>query len=171
MQWGRHTFADGEPSLLAHSMSIVDFWSIASFSFIAFGGLGWEWWPFNIMATLLSATLCAWLIEVGGPARLALACVPFIVGGAFVSGLGSCALGWRHRLALRRQRQLVGACRVAAHLCCAAGQADPAARSPGVLCLGVLCLLPGELGGAVGSGTAAANRATSKLATRYLVAT
>ena len=85
MQWGRHTFADGEPSLLAHSMSIVDFWSIASFSFIAFGGLGWEWWPFNIMATLLVITLCAWLIEVGGPARLALAGVAFVVGGAITA--------------------------------------------------------------------------------------
>jgi hypothetical protein len=26
--------------------------------------------PLNIMATLLVATLCAWLIEVGGPVRL-----------------------------------------------------------------------------------------------------
>ena len=61
------------------------FGSIATVPFIALGGLGWGWWSFNIMATLLVATLCAWLIDVGGPARLALACVVLIFGGAITA--------------------------------------------------------------------------------------
>jgi len=76
------------------------FGSIASVPFIALGGLGWGWWPFNIMATLLVATLCAWLIEIGGPARLAMACLTFIVGGALVEfwwpGLAACLLAWAY---------------------------------------------------------------------------
>ena len=83
------------------------FGSIASIPFIALGGLGWGWWPFNIMATLLVATLCAWLIDVGGPARLALACVVFMVGGALVEfwwpGLAACLLAWAY---CRRPRWL-----------------------------------------------------------------
>ena len=57
------------------------FGTIATIPFIALGGLGWGWWPFNIMATLLVATLCAWLIEAGGPLRLVAAGAVFIVGG------------------------------------------------------------------------------------------
>ena len=76
------------------------FGSIASVPFIALGGLGWGWWPFNIMATLLVATLCAWLIEIGGPARLAMACMTFIIGGALVEfwwpGLAACLLAWAY---------------------------------------------------------------------------
>lgn len=76
------------------------FGSIATIPFIALGGLGWGWWPFNIMATLLVATLCARLIEVGGPARLAFAAVVFIVGGALVEfwwpGLAACLLAWAY---------------------------------------------------------------------------
>ena len=76
------------------------FGSIASVPFIALGGLGWGWWPFNVMATLLVATLCAWLIEVGGWARIALACVVFIVGGAVVEfwwpGLAACLFAWAY---------------------------------------------------------------------------
>ena len=52
------------------------------------------------MATLLVATLCAWLIEVGGWARIGLACVVFIVGGAVVgfwrSGLAACLFAWAY---------------------------------------------------------------------------
>ena len=52
------------------------------------------------MATLLVATLCAWQIEVGGPARLALACMVFIVGGALVEfwwpGVAVCLLAWAY---------------------------------------------------------------------------
>jgi len=76
------------------------FGTIATIPFIALGGLGWGWWPFNIMATLLVATLCAWLIEVGGPARLVAAAAVFIVGGALVEfwwpGLAVCLMAWAH---------------------------------------------------------------------------
>ena len=76
------------------------FGSIATIPFIALGGLGWGWWPFNIMATLLVATLCAWLIEVGGASRLAAAVALFIVGGALVEfwwpGLAACLLAWAY---------------------------------------------------------------------------
>ena len=90
--------ASGAYSRTARRLAL--FGSIATVPFIALGGLGWGWWPFNIMATLLVATLCAWLIEVGGPARLALAGVVFIVGGALVEfwwpGLAACLLAWAY---------------------------------------------------------------------------
>ena len=63
--------ADGAFKRTAVRLAV--FGSIASVPFIALGGLGWGWWPFNVMATLLVATLCAWLVEVGGWARIALA--------------------------------------------------------------------------------------------------
>ena len=76
------------------------FGSVASVPFIALGGLGWGWWPFNVMATLLVATLCAWLIEFGGWARIALACLLFILGGSIVEfwwpGLAACLFAWAY---------------------------------------------------------------------------
>ena len=76
------------------AVRLAVFGSIASVPFIALGGLGWGWWPFNVMATLLVATLCAWLFEVGGWARIALACLLFILGGSVVEfwwpGLAAC---------------------------------------------------------------------------------
>ena len=75
--------ASGGYSRTARRLAIIG--SIATIPFIALGGLGWGWWPFNIMATLLVATLCAWLIEVGGPARLVAAAAVFAVGGAITA--------------------------------------------------------------------------------------
>ena len=76
------------------------FGGVATLPFVALGGLGWGWWPLNVMATLLVATLCAWLIDIGGPARRALACVVFIVGGALVEfwwpGVAACLLAWAY---------------------------------------------------------------------------
>lgn len=90
--------ASGGYSRTARRLAI--FGTIATIPFIALGGLGWGWWPFNIMATLLVATLCAWLIEVGGPARLVAAAAVFIVGGALVEfwwpGLAVCLLAWAY---------------------------------------------------------------------------
>ena len=90
--------ASGGYSRTARRLTL--FGSIATIPFIALGGLGWGWWPFNIMATLLVATLCAWLIEVGGPARLVAAAAVFIVGGALVEfwwpGLAVCLLAWAY---------------------------------------------------------------------------
>ena len=90
--------ASGSYSRTARRLAI--FGTIATMPFIALGGLGWGWWPFNIMATLLVATLCAWLIEVGGPARLVAAAAVFIVGGALVEfwwpGLAVCLMAWAY---------------------------------------------------------------------------
>jgi TraX protein len=76
------------------------FGGIASAPFIALGGLGWGWWPLNIMATLLLATVCAWLIEIGGTARLAAAGALFIAGGALVEfwwpGVAACLAAWAY---------------------------------------------------------------------------
>ena len=90
--------ADGAFKRTAGRLAV--FGSIASVPFIALGGLGWGWWPFNVMATLLVATLCAWLIEVGGWTRIALACVVFVLGGAVVEfwwpGLAACLFAWAY---------------------------------------------------------------------------
>ena len=90
--------ADGAFKRTATRLAV--FGSAACIPFIALGGLGWGWWPFNVMATLLVATLCAWLIEVGGWARIALACLLFILGGAVVEfwwpGLAACLLAWTY---------------------------------------------------------------------------
>jgi hypothetical protein len=76
------------------------FGSIATIPFIALGGLGWGWWPLNIMATLGVATLCAWLIDAGGAARLMGAGAVFFVGGALVEfwwpGVAACLLAWAY---------------------------------------------------------------------------
>jgi len=99
------TLASGGYSRTARRLAV--FGSIATIPFIALGGLGWGWWPFNIMATLLVATLCAWLIEVGGAARLLAAGAVFIVGGALVEfwwpGVAACLLAWAY---CRRPRWL-----------------------------------------------------------------
>ena len=90
--------ADGAFKRTAWRLAV--FGSIASVPFIALGGLGWGWWPFNVMATLLVATLCAWLIEVGGWVRIALASLLFILGGSVVEfwwpGLAACLFAWAY---------------------------------------------------------------------------
>jgi hypothetical protein len=57
--------ASGSYSRTARRLAI--FGTIATIPFIALGGLGWGWWPLNIMATLLVATLCAWLSRSADP--------------------------------------------------------------------------------------------------------
>ena len=90
--------ADGAFKRMAIRLAV--FGSIASVPFVALGGLGWGWWPFNVMATLLVATLCAWLIEVGSWARIALAGLLFVSGGAVVEfwwpGLAACLFAWAY---------------------------------------------------------------------------
>jgi hypothetical protein len=79
---------------------LAAFGGIATLPFIALGGLGWGWWPLNIMAMLLVATVCAWLIDVGGTARLTAAATLFTVGGALVEfwwpGVAACLLAWAY---------------------------------------------------------------------------
>ena len=57
--------------------------TLATLPFTALGGLGWGWWPLNIMATLLVATGVMYLWERGAFARV-LAAVLFVLGGAIV---------------------------------------------------------------------------------------
>lgn len=58
--------------------------ALAALPFIALGGLGWDWWPLNIMATLLVATGVMHLLERGGAARVGGAVALSVVGGALV---------------------------------------------------------------------------------------
>lgn len=57
--------------------------AVASLPFIGLGGLGWGWWPLNIMATFLVATGTIYCIDRGGYWRLIAVCI-FLVGGACV---------------------------------------------------------------------------------------
>jgi TraX protein len=57
---------------------------VATIPFVGLGGLGWGWWPLNIMATLLVATTITWLIERGGRAQIAMAIGLFVGGGLLV---------------------------------------------------------------------------------------
>jgi hypothetical protein len=60
------------------------FGAVASIPFIALGGLVAEWWPFNVLFTLLIITATAYLIEQGGAVNLAAAGVLFLIGGSLV---------------------------------------------------------------------------------------
>ena len=57
--------------------------ALATLPFIALGGLGWGWWPLNIMATLLVAAGVMYLSEQGTAGR-ALAIALFLLGGLVV---------------------------------------------------------------------------------------
>ena len=57
--------------------------ALATPPFVALGGLGWGWWPLNIMAALLAAT-CAMYLWERGAWRRALAIALFAFGGALV---------------------------------------------------------------------------------------
>ena len=63
---------------------LAAFGVIASPFFIALGGLGWGWWPLNIMFTLFVAAAVLWLIEERSSSAIAGAIVLFLVGGLFV---------------------------------------------------------------------------------------
>lgn len=52
--------------------------------FILLGGLGWGWWPLNIMFMLFVATLTIWLLERRRPGNKVWAVSVFLIGGAFV---------------------------------------------------------------------------------------
>ena len=56
---------------------------LATPPFIALGGLGWGWWPLNIMFMLLVATGVMYLSQRGTVGRV-LAVGLFVIGGAFV---------------------------------------------------------------------------------------
>lgn len=78
--------------------------AVATPPFIALGGLGWGWWPLNIMAALLAATLVIWTLDARGPFRRTLATLLFIVAGSMVEfwwpGIAMIIAAWyycRHR--------------------------------------------------------------------------
>ena len=81
---------------LAGRLAVVA--AIAELPFIALGGLAWGWYPFNILVALLIATSIIWCLDFGGPWRITLAVVLFIVGGAMVEfwwhGLAMCVAAW-----------------------------------------------------------------------------
>lgn len=58
--------------------------AIATLPFVALGGLGWGWWPLNIMATLLVATVAIALVDHDGTLQRVAAGLLLIVGGLFV---------------------------------------------------------------------------------------
>jgi hypothetical protein len=57
---------------------------VASPFFIALGGLGFGWWPLNIMFMLLVASAILYLAEKGGRAHMVAAVAVFLIGGALV---------------------------------------------------------------------------------------
>ena len=69
-------------------------------AFIALGGLGWGWWPLNVMVTLLAATLVCGLLDAGGPFRVLLATAIFAIVGSSVEfwwpGIGICVCAWSY---------------------------------------------------------------------------
>ncbi|MBY0365111.1 MAG: conjugal transfer protein TraX [Burkholderiaceae bacterium] len=73
---------------------------VATVPFIGLGGLGWGWWPFNVMAMLAVTVAMAQLVDQGGRGRIALAVVVFLVGGAFVEfwwpGVALGLSAWRY---------------------------------------------------------------------------
>ena len=58
--------------------------ALAALPFVALGGLGWGWWPLNIMASLLVAAGVMSLIDRGSAAGVGGAVVLFVIGGALV---------------------------------------------------------------------------------------
>lgn len=60
------------------------FGAIASGPFLALGGLGWGWWPLNILLTLCLCALCAWLFVCEVPGSSAASVALALFGGAFV---------------------------------------------------------------------------------------
>jgi hypothetical protein len=74
--------------------------AIASIPFVALGGLGWGWWPLNIMASFALAAASMYLLERGGTGRVIAAVVLLVVGGLFVeywwAGLGIAMAAWSY---------------------------------------------------------------------------
>ena len=58
--------------------------TVSSIPFIALGGLGWGWWPLNVMTALGLVTASLWLFDLGGPARVASGVSLLVLGGFFV---------------------------------------------------------------------------------------
>ena len=72
--------------------------AIASIPFIALGGLGFGWWPFNCMGTLAVAVCIMYVIESRRPFWKTRATSVFLLGGAMVEfwwpGVALCVGAW-----------------------------------------------------------------------------
>jgi hypothetical protein len=73
---------------------------VATVPSIALGGLGWGWWPLNVMWMLAAAVAVMYLTERGGRGALAAAGLAFLVIGGFVEfwwpGIALCLGAWRY---------------------------------------------------------------------------
>jgi hypothetical protein len=58
--------------------------AVATVPFVALGGLGWGWWPLNVMAAFWVAAASMCLLERGGAGRITGAALLLLVGGLFV---------------------------------------------------------------------------------------
>ncbi|MEP6934974.1 MAG: TraX family protein [Nitrospirota bacterium] len=72
--------------------------ALASIPFIALGGLGFGWWPLNIMGTLAVAVGTMYVIEARGRFWKTRAAALFLLGGALVEfwwpGVALCVGAW-----------------------------------------------------------------------------
>ena len=72
--------------------------ALASIPFIALGGLGFGWWPLNIMGTLAVAVCIMYVIESRRPFWKTKAAAVFLLGGALVEfwwpGVALCIGAW-----------------------------------------------------------------------------
>ena len=66
------------------ALRLAGFGALASAPFMALGGLGWGWWPLNIMFTLCLGTTCAWLLSTDKRGATVATVALVLVGGAFV---------------------------------------------------------------------------------------
>ena len=78
----RGVLADGGFMRALKRMAISG--TVATPFFIMLGGLGWGWWPLNIMFMLFAATWILFLLERRQRGDVALAVAVFTIGGAFV---------------------------------------------------------------------------------------
>jgi hypothetical protein len=74
---------------------------VATVPFIALGGLGWGWWPLNVMWMLAAAVVVMYFTERGGKGSLAATGLAFLLMGGFVEfwwpGIALCLGAWRYR--------------------------------------------------------------------------
>lgn len=92
------TLEGGAYSRVLKRLAVIG--AVSSVPFIALGGLGWGWWPLNIMAMLFVASSVMWLWERGGKWDAIAAVTVFLIGGAFVEfwwpGVAVCVTAWRY---------------------------------------------------------------------------
>jgi TraX protein len=63
---------------------LVIFGGVSEIPFVALGGLAWDWYPLNVLFTLLLSAAIMRLLECRVAWQIGLAVLVFLVGGAFV---------------------------------------------------------------------------------------